>query len=201
VTTASPDLSSGLLHAALQVFRTQGYACATLEEVARQASVEPGVVKNQFSDKSGLFAALLARYSPVKDLETAFEAAEGDTADDILRDATRRVVKVITNNQEFMDLAAIDVMANEGASLAGLSIGLLPKALGLMRRLKATGQLRPVSDLILARALVSMLVGFVVSEQAMPKIARMALHLFPQRAWVDGVVDLLLYGVLEDDAR
>jgi hypothetical protein len=27
------------------------------------------------------------------------------------------------------------------------------------------------------------------------------MRLFPQRAWLDGMVDLLLYGVLEDDAR
>ena len=49
--------------------------------------------------------------------------------------------------------------------------------------------------------LIAMLLGFVASEQAMPKLARVAMRLFPQRAWVDGVVDLMLYGVLEDSAR
>jgi hypothetical protein len=113
----------------------------------------------------------------------------------------RRLVKVISDNQAFVELAAIDVMTNDGASLVGMGLKLFPRALGLMKRLKDTGQLRPVSDVILARTLVAMLLGFVSSEQAMPKIGRMAMNLFPQRAWVDGMVDLLLYGVLEDNAR
>ena len=56
---------------------------------------------------------------------------------------------------------------------------------GLFKRLRDTGQLRPVSDLILARTLIAMLLGFVASEQAMPKLARVAMRLFPQRAWVN----------------
>src|SRR5947208_1447380 len=68
-------------------------------------------------------------------------------------------------------------------------------------QLKATGQLRPVSDLILARTIVSLIMGFVLSDKAMPEVARMALRLFPQRAWLDGASDLLLFGILEDDAR
>jgi hypothetical protein len=43
--------------------------------------------------------------------------------------------------------------------------------------------------------------GFLASERIAPGAARFAMRLFPQRAWLDGMVDLLLYGVLEDDGR
>ena len=104
-------------------------------------------------------------------------------------------------NRTFLDLAALDVHANHGAFLGSLGLQLLPKMLTLRQRLKKTGQLRPVSDFILARTLVAMLMGFVLSEQVIPQIARTAMRVLPQRGWVDGMVDLLLYGVLEDDAR
>ncbi len=190
-----------LMAAAFDVFRKQGYASATLEDVARTARVEPATVRAQYPDKSSLFGALLAAYSPVKEMDAALESVEGDTADEILRDAMRRLVRVIEDNRAFLDLALIDAEVNNGAAIAGLGMRLFPKAAALFHRLKGTKQLRPVSDVILARTLVAMLMGFVISELAMPQLVRMAARLLPQRAWLDGMVDLMLYGVLEDDSR
>jgi hypothetical protein len=79
-----------------------------------------------------------------------------------------------------------------------LSVRLLPKALALLARLKNTGQLRPVADMILARTMVALLIGFIATEQTIPSVTRIVMR---QRAWLDGMVDLLLYGVIEDDAR
>jgi AcrR family transcriptional regulator len=196
--TASPD---DLLDAALDVFRMHGYGGATLEQVAAQARVDLDSVRAHFANKDSLFSALLAKHSPINDLEAAIDAVQGDTADDILRDAMRRLVKVLDENRVFLDLAAIDVHASNGAFLGGMGLQLLPKMLALRQRLIKTGQLRPVSDFILARTLVALLMGFVLSEQVIPQIARTAMRLLPQRGWIDGMVDLLLYGILEDDAR
>jgi AcrR family transcriptional regulator len=192
---------SDLLVAALDVFRTQGYAATTLEQVAQEARLDVGAVRAQYADKGSLFAALLANYSPLHDLEAALDGVQGDTADDIVRDAMRRIIRAIQDNKRFMELAALDVQANNGAFLASLSTKLFPRATAFLERLKATGQLRPVSDVILSRTLVALLMGFILSEQAMPQVARVAMRMFPQRAWIDGMVDLMLYGILEDDAR
>ena len=192
---------SELLTAAFGVFRSQGYAGTTLEQIAQEARQDIGVVRAQFADKNSLFAALLNQYSPLQDMENALDNIEGETADEVLRDAMRRIIRAIASNKEFIELAALDVQANNGAFLASLSTKLFPRAAALLERLKATGQLRPVSDIILSRTLAAMLMGFVVSEQAMPQVARMAMRMLPQRAWIDGMVDLMLYGILEDDAR
>jgi AcrR family transcriptional regulator len=196
--TASPD---DLLDAALDVFRVHGYGGATLEQVAAQASVDLDSVRAQFANKDSLFSALLAKHSPIDDLEAALDAVKGDTADDILRDAMRRLVKILDENRTFLELAAMDVHASNGAFLGSLGLQLLPKMLALRQRLIKTGQLRPVSDFILARTLVALLMGFVLSEQVVPHLARTVMRVLPQRGWIDGMVDLLLYGVLEDDAR
>ena len=111
------------------------------------------------------------------------------------------MVKAVEAHSEFIELAAIDMQVNNGAYVSGLTTQIVPKALGLLKRLKATGELRPVADPILARTLVSLFMGFIISERAMPQVARMAMRMFGQRAWLDGMVDLLLFGVLEDDAR
>jgi len=81
---------------------------------------------------------------------------ESAEADEILRDAMRKMVKAVQHHDEFLELAAIDMQVNNSAFVSGLSTQIIPKALELLKRLKATGQLRPVSDVILARTLVSL---------------------------------------------
>lgn len=190
-----------LLASAFEVFREQGYAAATLELVAERSKTPLAQLQQQYPDKDRLLAALLSTYSPLPALLEALDGVEGENAEDIIRDAMRKTVKAVQQNEQFLELAAIDLQVNDGNFMANLSMQIMPKALAMLERLKATGQLRPVSDLILGRTIVSLLMGFVLSERAMPQIARMALRLFPQRAWLDGTTDLLLYGILEDDAR
>jgi AcrR family transcriptional regulator len=190
-----------LFAAALTVLRKEGYGAFTFARVADEAKIDIAAIQAQFPDKSALYAALIAAYNPSKALHAALDDVTGDTAEDIIRDAMHRLIDVISRHEDFIDLAAIDVQTHNGASLLGMSVQLAPKLLSLLNRLKKTGEIRPVSDLILARTIASMLMGFVVSEQAMPKVARMAMRLFPQRAWLDGMIDLMLYGILEDNVR
>ncbi len=198
-----------ILIAAVEVFREQGYASATMQQIAQGAHVTVEAVQARYSDKTMLFAALLDSHNPLPDILGTFDRvleniqAQGENieADEILRDAMRQMVKAVEQHDEFLELAAIDMQVNNGAFVSGLTTQIIPKALELLKRLKATGQLRPVSDVILARTLVSLFMGFVFSERVMPQMARMAMRMFGQRAWIDGMVDLLLYGVLEDDAR
>jgi AcrR family transcriptional regulator len=190
-----------VLTAALEVFRKEGYGCATLEQIAQQARVDPAHLRVNYADKSSLFSALLAAHSPLGDLESALEGVEGETAEEILRDTMRRVIKILQHDPVFLELAAMDVQMNNASFMTGMSVRLLPKATAIFGRLKATGEMRPVSDPLLIRTMIAMVMGFVLSEQAMPPVARVALKLFPQRAWIDGMTDLLLYGMLEDSAR
>lgn len=192
-----------ILIAALHVFREEGYADTTLEKVARHAKVDPTQLQAQFKDKEGLFTALLRAYSPLEDLLAALEAVEGNSAEDLIRDAMGRMVKITQQHDDFFELVIIDTQINNGTSIAltNLSAQIFPKALTLLDRLKATGQIRPVSDAILGRTVIAMLIGFVLSERAMPQLARLAMRFFPQRAWLDGMIDLMLYGILEDDQR
>jgi hypothetical protein len=137
----------------------------------------------------------------IKDLETALDSVEGDTAEEIIRDAMHRAVKAIENNASVIEQAARDMQISGDAfttMLNSLSVRLLPRAFALLARLKNTGQLRPVADMVLARTMVAMLIGFIATEQTIPRVTRIVMR---QRAWLDGMVDLLLYGILEDDAR
>jgi AcrR family transcriptional regulator len=195
--TIPPD-QQRLLDAALTVFREVGFTGATLDLIAQRANISVELMRPIYSDKATIFSALITAHNPIEELKQAIDAVEGDTAEDLLRNAMQRMVSLLDKHQTFVDLAAMDVQSNNGAVTANFSMQILPHAMRLLERLKATDELRPVSDMILARTLVAMLIGFIASERAMPQMARFAMRFFPQKAWLDGTVDLVLYGILED---
>ncbi len=194
-------MTDPVFDAALTLFRSKGYGNIALADIARAAHVDLAALSAQYVDKEALLGAMLKNYSPADDFEAAIRAVPAGSAEEMLREAMRQMAEVARTHEFFFDLAVIDAQVNNGTALTALSTRLLPSATGLLKRLRDTDQMRPVSDLIVARTLISLLMGYVVSERAMPQMARMALRLFPPRAWIDGMVDLLLYGLLEDDAR
>ncbi|MCS6870120.1 MAG: helix-turn-helix domain-containing protein [Anaerolineae bacterium] len=196
-----PDPRDPVLAAARELFVQNGYTETSLEQVARRANLDPAAVQRQYSDKDKLLAAVLRAYSPQAELEAALDAVQGETAADILRDMMHRLVTVAQRHEDFFELALVDAQSNNGTFLSNLSAAILPKATEILKRMKAKDELRPASDAVIGRTLVAMWIGYIVSERALPQAARFAMRLLPQTVWLDGMIDLMLYGLLEDDAR
>lgn len=66
-----------VLCAALQVFSTQGFAAADVQEIADRAGVGKGTVYRRFTNKEGLFLATVehARQALLKELDQAVDAS------------------------------------------------------------------------------------------------------------------------------
>jgi hypothetical protein len=139
--------------------------------------------------------------SAIVDFEAALKAVPDAPADEMLRDAMRRMVDVSHRHESLLERVMLDPQLANSPSMILMTTRLLTSANDLLARVKATGQLRPLSDMIVARTLIAFLMGFIASERAMPQLARVAMRLFPQRAWIDGMTDVMIYGLLEDEKR
>jgi AcrR family transcriptional regulator len=190
-----------VISAAYALFQEAGYGMASLADIAQRAEVSLEALQGQYPTKGAVLDAVLRAYSPIAEMGTALIAAEGESAEDILRDVFHRLIHVAEKHLPFFELALLDSYANENSYLTTISTKLFSDARTFLDRLEATGQLRPVSAVVLGRMIVSLLFGYVASERAIPLVARSAMRLLPSKAWLDGVIDLMLYGVLEDDAR
>jgi AcrR family transcriptional regulator len=193
--------TSALLKVAFETFCTSGYANTTLDQIASRAGWSLDALTNHYPDQAALLGAALKAHTPHAELRAAILATTGDTAEDLLRNSTHRMIAVVQQHSAFFELAALDSQINAGNALTALGTGLLPTALQFIERVTATQQLRPVPTPVLARMLISLLIGYVASERMMPGAVQVMMRLFPQKAWLDSMVDLLLYGVLEDDQR
>jgi hypothetical protein len=87
---------------------------------------------------------------------------------------------------------------NQGAYLTALFEDLIGDAAGFVNYLSTLPGVRPIPTMILGRALASLLIGFLTSQQLAPESVQRALRLFPQKAWVEGLTDLILNGILEE---
>ena len=194
----SPD---PVLDAAWALVHDPGIAAASLEDIAARAGLSAEAVRARYADKSQIVAPCCVRTARFRRCANSLTAVEGEDAAELFRDAMRRMVGVARQHETYFELVMLDAQENGDGALAQLGADILGPAGALLDRLKGTGQLRPVADAIMGRMLAAFLMGFLASERIAPAAARFAMRLFPQRVWLDGMVDLLLYGVLEDDVR
>jgi AcrR family transcriptional regulator len=196
VATTDPQ-NTLILAAAWAVFGAQKYPSITMISVAKQAGCSEAVLLKHYPNKEALLAAALEVYSPRAALATALSKASGDSGEEFVRNAFYLLHEAASEHALFFRLALLERELGEGAAVNGLGLALAGDAAAFFGRLKATGDLRPVPDLVLGRAIAAMLIGYIASEQVVPGGARMALRMLAPRAWLDGTVDLLLYGILE----
>lgn len=198
---AAPTAADPVMQAAFDLFSRDGYPPTTLDSIAAAAGVPLVEITAQYGDKVAVLGAVLRTFSPQDEFGAALSAVEGDTAEDLIRDSAHRMVAVVEKHKAYFELATLDMQLHNGSAMSSLIPAVLPGTLALMNKLNATGQLRPVATPVLARTFVALLIGFVVSERAVPGVAQLAMRLFTTKTWLDSMVDLLLYGVLEDDQR
>jgi TetR/AcrR family acrAB operon transcriptional repressor len=109
-----------VLRAALRVFRSQGYAASTLDEIAREAGVTRGAVYGHFEGKAALYQTLVQENfaSMSERLVTVF--SEGGTAQDILRQFIVRSLTQVEDDDVYQGIIELTMLkADPGIDQTG----------------------------------------------------------------------------------
>jgi len=198
----SPDRSGAAfdlpLATAIELLRGDSITLDQIAQAARLDSIAEAAFRVSCDSPADWLRALLARHDPTARFAEALDQAQGEVAEDLLRSSIRAVLATAQTQRDWLALAALEAERYQGGTLNALVGALLPIANALLARLKATNALRPIPDWLIARALSSLLIGFVASESALPAGLQWAARLMPARMWADGLTDILLYGILED---
>lgn len=190
---------TNILESAEKLFKQRGYYDVTLEDVAADANLPLPGLQKQYADKQDILYALLERHSPRQLLKKTLYQLKGDSAETLAREAFWQLIAVMEEHPIFMEYALLDVQVNNASYLTGLMTELAGEMVGFINRLSKMPEMRPISSVMLGRAFASLLIGFVATEQFAPRSARFAMRMFPQKAWVQGMVDIFLYGILESE--
>ena len=186
-----------ILDAAEKLFRLRGYHAVMLSDIATEAGVALPAVQSHFPDKDSVLEALLQQYDPSDRIRVALNTLHSNNAEELVREAVRELIAIFNEHVRFANLVMIDIQVNDGMYISSLFSSLASEAAGFINRLSNMPDTRPISSVMLGRAFASILIGFVATQQMAPQGAQFAMRIFPEKAWVDGITDIFLYGILE----
>ena len=183
-----------IVEAAYQLFITQGYHGTSMRQIAQDAGLALGGIYNHFSGKEDIFGAVFIENHPFLAMIPAIEAAQGETVEELVRDAANQMLAAIHSQPDFLNLMFIEIVEFKSTHAQEMFESAFPRGLQIVQRFAAaSGNLRPLPPQMLVRAFVSMFFSYFLAEVILGEVAPPE---FSENA-MEHQVDILLHGILE----
>lgn len=118
--TKGEETRERIVAAATQLFVGQGYHATTTRQITDQLHMTRGSLYVHFESKYAIFVAALQAFHPWRSIPAVVEAAEGDTVEEFLHNASDRLLVVWKKRPELIRLHLIELIEFQGRHLAGL---------------------------------------------------------------------------------
>lgn len=188
---------SEILSSAHRLFVERGFHGTSVRQIAQEAGIALGGIYNHFSSKEDVFTAVFLERNPYLDVIPLMKTAQGDTVEELVRDAAQRFVGNMEKRQDFLNLMFIELVEFKGQHIPQIFQRIFPEIMGFAQRFRTSqGELRPIPLLMVVRAFVGLFFSFMITdiliaEQLPPEMRENAL---------DHFVDIYLHGILRQDA-
>jgi AcrR family transcriptional regulator len=186
-----------ILQAAHRLFVERGFHGTSMRQIAQEAGIALGGIYNHFSSKEDIFASVFLERNPYLDVIPLLKTAQGDTVEELVRDAANRLVDNLEKRKDFLNLMFIELVEFKGQHIPQIFQRIFPEIMGFAQRFTTSqGELRPIPLLLVVRAFVGLFFSFMITdiliaEQLPPEMRENAL---------DHFVDIYLHGILRQDA-
>ena len=158
-----------ILNGAMPEFLQNGYACTSMDKVAKSAGVSKQTLYSHFSDKDGLFTALVERIASQKFNLLWSQPLQGEP-EQVLRDLAKRLVKENINDNEYLCFVRL-IVAESGKrpDLAQLFLKKLcqPAVVILTQYLQHQPDLNIIDCEATARIFVGSLIHFMMVQEVL----------------------------------
>ena len=188
-----------ILDAALDIFSRKGFNTATTAEIAKAAGVAEGTIFNYFPSKRELFVAVIKEFvitSPLLDLID--KLPQGDIAGTfklILKERFQLIESGIVSRVPILIADVIRDPELKAICTKEFLQPFLEKMEAIYRMLHESGIYRDIDPPVAVRAFGGMIFGFVMFKSLEGDAS--PLQQLPQDKVTNGIIDLLLHGVLD----
>jgi AcrR family transcriptional regulator len=184
--------------AALELFMEQGYHATSMRQIADKAGLALGGIYNHFASKEDIFAAIIIDKHPYKQVLPIVLAAEGDTAEDLIRNAARALVTELGSRPELLKLLFIELVEFNGKHVSNIISEIAPKLFPMFEKMiHVRKNLRKIPPPILVRSFLGMFFSFYITELFIKD--SVVGKLMPKNSF-DLFVDIYLHGVIKEPA-
>lgn len=182
--------------AAFELFMEQGYHATSTRQIADRAKLALGGIYNHFPNKEEIFVAILLDKHPYKRILPIVLAAEGDTAEEFIRNAARALVTELGSQPELLKLLLIEIVEFNGKHVSRLLEQIVPKVLPMFEKMiRVRKNLRKIPPPVMVRSFLGMFFSFYITELFI-KDSILA-KLMPKNSF-DYFVDIYLHGVIKE---
>jgi AcrR family transcriptional regulator len=165
-----------------------------MRQIARQAEMTVGGIYNHFASKDEIWRAVVEVKHPYHQILPMIEQAQGETIDEILRDAAHRMIAGLGDRPDLLKLMFIELVEFNGQDVTDLFQMAAPRMLVFASRaLQKRGKLRDIPIPVMVRAFLGIFVWYYMTEMMVGKDLQAAFG--PQT--VDQYIDIYLYGILD----
>ena len=186
-----------ILAAAHDLFIEHGFHATSMRQIAQRAGIALGGIYNHFNSKDELFTAVFLELSPYLDVLPLVVDAQGETVEEVIRDAARRLVSGLGKRSDLLNLMFIELVEFKGQHVPQLFEVFFPRMLEFAQRhLANRPELRPYPTTIVLRAFIGLFFSFFITD------ILIADHLPPEgrQHALDHFVDIYLYGIMKAGA-
>jgi AcrR family transcriptional regulator len=182
--------------AAFELFMEQGYHATSMRQIAKKAKLALGGIYNHFSNKEQIFAAILLDKHPYKQVLPIVLAAEGDTAEALIRNAARALVTELGSRPELLKLIFIELVEFNGKHVSNLINEIAPRIFPMFEKMIHVHEnVRMIPPPVLVRSFLGMFFAFYITELLIKD--SIVGKLMPENSF-DLFVDIYLHGVIKE---
>lgn len=182
--------------AAVALFMEQGYHATSMRQIADKAGLALGGIYNHFKGKDEIFEAIIIDRHPYRKILPLILEAEGDTAEEFLRNAFRVTVTELSNDPVFIKIMLIEMVEFNGRHGASMLKEIFPRVLPAFEQmLKVRNGLRIDGPAMFLRSFFGMIISYFITE--MITANSVVSKLMPKDA-ADVYIDIYLHGVIKE---
>ena len=181
--------------AAVELFMERGYHATSMRQIAEHTGLALGGIYNHFSSKEELFEAIIVDKHPYKKILPLILEAQGDTAEDFLKNAMRIVITELGREPYYLKLMMIEFVEFNGGHGAAMLKEIMPKVFPVFEQIVKTSEnMRVTNPAMLMRSFFGMVVSYLITEMVTSNSVMS--DLMPKNS-MDIYTDIFLYGIIE----
>ncbi|KAF0110885.1 MAG: putative TetR family transcriptional regulator [Chloroflexi bacterium] len=182
-----------IIDAAHTLIVEQGYAGTSMRQISERAGLALGGIYNHFPNKEAIFVEVIISKHPFHQVLPLLQAAPGDTVEEFVRNAAKRMIAELGRRPDFIKLIFVELVEFEGRDLPRMFQVIFPQVLPLVQRFQShEGELRPIDPFILFRAFLGLFISYYMTELL---LAGIPAALKPENSF-DSFVEIFLHGVI-----
>ncbi len=186
---------AALMDSAYRLFIRQGFNATSMRQIADGAGLALGGIYNHFGSKEDVFLAMLKERHPFLQVLPAMQSAQGETVDELVRDAAARMLEVLEERGDMLNLMFVELVEFKGQHVPELFEAFFPPLMEFAQRFaQARGPLRDIPLPVILRSFIGLFYSYYMTE----RLIGSQLPPEAKEGAFESFVDIFLRGILDE---